>query len=565
MENFIKFKGDLMKHHLKWIAAVLALGLSLTACGGASSSSAPSSEAQASASAQKQAVVQFGTDPDSLDPALNSTVDGAEMLLHSFEALTRVDQEGRIVPGQAESWEVSEDGMTWTFHLRQGLKWSDGSDLTAADYVYSWQRMADPNTAAPYAATVLEAVKNFEPISYGEMDPAELGVSAPDANTFVVELEYPCSYFDKVVSVIASAPVCQTVVEEAGEAWALDPSTYVSNGAFTMTEWVPGSHITYAKNPHYWDADSVKLDGLKFLLTADENAAYASYETGEADLVISVPTEEIPSLRENADFHMEPNTGLYYLVFQTQKAPFDNADVRRALSLAVDRSYVAENLMQNTYSAAGSLVGPGIPDADGVTPFQDNANGGEEYISTDPADAQANLEEARQLLADAGYPNGEGFPVVEYLIVDSGYNKVLAEYLQSAWGELGITVEVREAEWQSLVDSYFSGDFDVTFAGWSCDYADPSCLLNLFCTENGNNIGLYSNPEYDACMETARTTTDVEERFAAMHAAEDILMEDMPFVPVAFYNDYWMQSPDLTGVWHSASGYWFFHTADLAA
>lgn len=552
-----------MKKLACMLAVVMALSLGLTACGGSETSGAT---ADGTASGEgKQLVVQVGPDPETLDPALNSTIDGGEMLIHSFETLLNLNENNEVVPGQAESWDVSEDGMTWTFHLRQGLKWSDGSDLTAEDFVYSWQRMADPATAAPYAETLLGMVKNFNEITTGAMDPSELGVSAPDAQTFVVELGQPCTYFDKIASFISGAPVKKDVVEANGDAWAVDVSTYVSNGAFTMTEWVPGSHITYAKNPHYWDADSVKLDGLKFLLTADENAAYASYETGEADLVISVPTEEIPSLRENADFHMEPNTGLYYLVFQTQKAPFDNADVRRALSLAVDRSYVAENLMQNTYSAAGSLVGPGIPDADGVTPFQDNANGGEEYISTDPADAQANLEEARQLLADAGYPNGEGFPVVEYLIVDSGYNKVLAEYLQSAWGELGITVEVREAEWQSLVDSYFSGDFDVTFAGWSCDYADPSCLLNLFCTENGNNIGLYSNPEYDACMETARTTTDVEERFAAMHAAEDILMEDMPFVPVAFYNDYWMQSPDLTGVWHSASGYWFFHTADLAA
>ena len=550
-----------MKKLACMLAVVMALSLGLTACGGSETSGAT---ADGTASGEgKQLVVQVGPDPETLDPALNATIDGGEMLIHSFETLLNLNENNEVIPGQAESWDVSEDGMTWTFHLRQGLKWSDGSDLTAEDFVYSWQRMADPATAAPYAETLLGMVKNFNEITTGAMDPSELGVLAPDAQTFVVELGQPCTYFDKIASFISGAPVKKDVVEANGDAWAVDVSTYVSNGPFYMTEWVPGSHIVYSKNPNYWDADSIKLDSIRFLLIEDENAAYSAYETGEAHMVKSVPTEEIPSLKDSADFHVDTIMGTYYLSVQTQKEPLNDPNVRKALSLAIDRDYVANTVMQGTYTPAGSLVGPGITDADGSTPFEDVANGGESYISIDPADFEANLAEAKQLLADAGYPNGEGFPVIEYLTNDAGYHQAVAEYLQSAWAELGITLEVKVAEWQSVTATRRAGDFDIARNGWSCDYNDPSSLLDLFYTGNGNNDGQYSNAEFDAQMDIARNTNDVNERFTALHAAEDILMNDMAMIPLAYYNDYWLQSDAVVGSWHSPYGYWYFQYADI--
>ena len=550
-----------MKKLACMLAVVMALSLGLTACGGSETSGAA---ADGTASGEgKQLVVQVGPDPETLDPALNSTIDGGEMLIHSFETLLNLNENNEVVPGQAESWDVSEDGMTWTFHLREGLKWSDGSELNAEDFVYSWQRMADPETAAPYAETVLGMVKNFSEISTGEMEPSELGVSAPDANTFVVELGQTCTYFDKIASFVASSPVQQETVEANGDTWAVDPSTYVSSGAFMMTEWVPGSHITYTKNPNYWDADSIKLDSIKCLLIEDMNAALSAYETGEALMIKSVPTEEMASLEGRDDFYVDPLLGTYYISLQTEKEPFNNRDVREALSLAIDRDYVANTIMQGTYSPAGNLIGPGITDADGSS-FMENANGGEEYISTDPADFEANLEKAKQLMADAGYPNGEGFPVIEYLVNDQGYHKALAEYLQKAWGELGITMEVKTAEWQSVTATRRAGDFDTARNGWVFDYNDPSSMFDLFYTGNGNNDGKYSNAEYDAQMDISRTTTDVEERFAALHKAEDIIMADAGMIPVAFYNDYYLQSDKITGSWHSPYGYWYFQYADIA-
>ena len=550
-----------MKKLAALLACVLALSLGLTACGGSSASGSTTSAA--ATSGEKQLVVQLGPDPETLDPALNSAIDGANMILFAFDTLLGVDEDLNVVPALAESWEESEDGMTWTFHLREGLKWSDGSELNAEDFVYSWQRMADPETAAPYAETVLGMVKNFSEISTGEMEPSELGVSAPDANTFVVELGQPCTYFDKIASFVASSPVQQETVEANGDAWAVDPSTFVSSGAFMMTEWVPGSHITYTKNPNYWDADSIKLDSIKCLLIEDMNAALSAYETGEALMIKSVPTEEMASLEGRDDFYVDPLLGTYYISLQTEKEPFNNRDVREALSLAIDRDYVANTIMQGTYSPAGNLIGPGITDADGSS-FMENANGGEEYISTDPADFEANLEKAKQLMADAGYPNGEGFPVIEYLVNDQGYHKALAEYLQKAWGELGITMEVKTAEWQSVTATRRAGDFDTARNGWVFDYNDPSSMFDLFYTGNGNNDGKYSNAEYDAQMDISRTTTDVEERFAALHKAEDIIMADAGMIPVAFYNDYYLQSDKITGSWHSPYGYWYFQYADIA-
>ena len=550
-----------MKKLAALLACVLALSLGLTACGGSSASGSTTSAA--ATSGEKQLVVQLGPDPETLDPALNSAIDGANMILFAFDTLLGVDEDLNVVPALAESWEESEDGMTWTFHLREGLKWSDGSELNAEDFVYSWQRMADPETAAPYAETVLGMVKNFSEISTGEMEPSELGVSAPDANTFVVELGQPCTYFDKIASFVASSPVQQETVEANGDAWAVDPSTYVSSGAFMMTEWVPGSHITYTKNPNYWDADSIKLDSIKCLLIEDMNAALSAYETGEALMIKSVPTEEMASLEGRDDFHVDPLLGTYYISLNLQREPFNNRDVREALSLAIDRDYVANTIMQGTYSPAGNLIGPGITDADGSS-FMENANGGEEYISTDPADFEANLEKAKQLMADVGYPNGEGFPVIEYLVNDQGYHKALAEYLQKAWGELGITMEVKTAEWQSVTATRRAGDFDTARNGWVFDYNDPSSMFDLFYTGNGNNDGKYSNAEYDAQMDISRTTTDVEERFAALHKAEDIIMADAGMIPVAFYNDYYLQSDKITGSWHSPYGYWYFQYADIA-
>ena len=555
------------------LAACMVMGM--TACGSSASTTdsqpaadTTTSETQAAttdAAAQttestgdKELAVQIGPDPETIDPALNSAVDGGNMLLHAYECLLIVGEDGTLQPGQAESYDVSEDGLTWTFHLRDGLKWSDGSDLTANDFVYSWKRVCDPEVAAPYAETVLGMVKGYDEAIDGNLD--ALGVSAPDDSTLVVELANPCSYFGSLAAFATLSPVQEATIEANGEAWATAPETYVSNGPFYMTEWVPGSHITFSKNPYYWNADAIKLDRLKFVLMEDSNAAYSAYQTGEVLMIKDVPTEEIPSLTGTDDFYVDPIIGTYYISLNIQKAPFDDVNVRKALSLAIDREYVASTLMQGTYTAAGNFMGPGWMDTDG-TEFMSNANGGKPYIDT--TNFEANLEEAKQLLADAGYPDGEGFPTISYTTNDAGYHKVVAEYLQQAWAELGIDLQVNIVEWSSFTPMRRSGDFEVARNGWVGDYSDPSNMLELFYTTNGNNDGKFSNADFDAAIDTSRSTLDAAERSTALHTAEDILMDQAGCIPLAYYNDFWLQSSKITGAWHSAYGYWYFMYADI--
>lgn len=503
--------------------------------------------------------VQVGPNPETIDPALNSAVDGGNMLLHSFECLLAVDEDGKLIPGQAESWETSEDGLTWTFHLRDGLKWSDGTDLTANDFVYSWKRVCDPMVAAPYAETVLGMVEGYEDAITGNLD--ALQVVAEDDKTLVVTLNAPCSYFGSLAAFATLSPVQQATIEANGDAWATSAETYISNGPFYVSEWVPSSYIMMSKNPNYWNADAIKLDGIKFNLIEDSNAAYSAYQTGEVLFIKDVPTEEIPSLSGNSDFYVDPIIGTYYLSVNCDREPFNDPQVRKALSLAIDREYVAGTLMQGTYSAASNFMGPGWIDTDG-SQFMDNANGGQPYIDT--TNYEANLAEAKQILADAGYPDGEGLPSITYSTNDAGYHKVVAEYLQQAWGELGIDVTVDIVEWASFTPMRRNGDYDASRNGWVGDYSDPSNMLDLLYSTNGNNDGKFNNADYDAAMELSRTTLDATERSEALHKAEDILMEETACIPVAYYNDFWLQSDKITGSWHSPYGYWYFMYADIA-
>ena len=528
-----------------------------TAASDNNQTTAESTEA-GSTTGEKILKVQVGPDPETVDPALNSAIDGGNMILHAFEGLLTLDENGQLKEGQAESWETSEDGLTWTFHLRDGLKWSDGTDLTAKDFVYSWQRVCDPNVAAPYAETVLGMVKGYDEAVAGDI--TKLDVQAPDEKTVVVNLANPCSYFGELAAFATLNPVQQATVEANGDAWATSADTYISNGPFMMTEWVPGSHITFSKNPNYWNAEAIKLDKLEFELIEDSNAAYSAYTSGEVDMIKDVPTEEIPSLQGNDDFHVEPIIGTYYVSLNLQKEYFQDARVRKALSLAIDRNYVANTLMQGTYSPASSIVGPGWLDTDGSS-FAENANGGTPYIDNDNFDA--NLEEAKKLLEEAGYPNGEGFPQIEYTTNDAGYHKVVAEYLQQAWAAIGIDLKVNIVEWASFTPMRRNGEFDVARNGWVGDYTDPSNILELFCTTNVNNDCKYTNADFDAAIEDSRVTTDATTRSADLHKAEDTLMNDAGCIPIAYYNDFWLQSSKITGSWHSANGYWYFMYADI--
>ena len=485
---------------MKNIAAVAMAGCmaaSLAACGSsaastdtAASSSAATAESteatEATGASADGFTVQLGPNPETLDPALNSSIDGANTIITTFEPLLLIDENNEVVPGQAELPEVSEDGKTLT-----------------------------------------------------------------------VQLSYPCSYFDKLASFVATSPVQQATVEANGDSWCTGPDTYVCNGPYMITEWIPSERIVLSKNPYYvggWDSSKIVSDTITLLLLEDSSASYTAYNSGEAQLVKDVPTDEIPSLtraEDGGDFYLDEIMGTYYISLNDQEEPFTDVRVRKALSLAIDRDYVANTIMQGIYTPAAALVGPGIVDENGY--FMDNANGGEPYISDD---YEANLEEAKSLLAEAGYPDGEGFPTITYSDNDSGYHIPVAEYLQQAWGELGITMNIDKVEWSSFIPMRRAGDYDISRNGWSMDYNDPSNMLELFTTNNGNNDGKYANPEFDQVIEDSRVA-DKTTHFEKLHEAEGILMNDAACIPVAYYNDFWLQSPSLKGTWHSPYGYWY--------
>ena len=511
--------------------------------------------------------VQIGPNPETLDPALNSAVDGGNMLITLFETLLIIDQDNKVQPGQAEKYEVSPDGLTWTFTMRDGLKWSDGTDLNAKDFEYTFKRIADTNVAASYAETVIGMIEGYKD-AIDSKNPEKLNVKASDdGKTLTIKLAYPCSYFDKIVAFGTMSPVQKATVEKNGDSWATKPETYVCNGPYTITEWTPSEKIVCKKNENYkggWDSSKIVNDKLTFLLLEDSSASYTAYTGGTAQLIKDVPTEEIPTLKKDKkdEFNVDPILGTYYLSMNLNKAPFNNKNVRKALSLAIDREYVANTVMQGTYTPAYNYVGTGVDDVD-TGKFLENskaANGGKTYISED---YKANLEEAKKALAEAGYPEGKGFPTITYSTNDAGYHKAVAEYLQQVYKDLGITMNIDIVDWSSFTPKRRAGEYEMARNGWVMDYNDASNMIELFVSSNGNNDGKYNNPAFDKAMNDSKVA-DKTAHFAALHEAEKIVSEDYGFIPVAYYNDFWLQSTSLKGTWHSPYGYWYLQYAYLA-
>ena len=552
----------------------LALTVSMVACMTSCGKDKETANSSDKAEWDKSVTVQVGPNPETLDPALNSAVDGGNMLITLFETLLIIDQNNSVKAGQAEKYEVSDDGLTWTFTMRDGLKWSDGTELNAKDYEYTFKRIVDTNLAAPYAETVAGMIDGYtaaigNPDADGKPtttpDPELLNVKASeDGKTLTIKLAYPCSYFDKIVAFGTTSPVQKATVEANGDSWATKPETYVCNGPFMIKEWTPSQSIVCVKNPNYkggWDSSKIVAEKLTFLLLEDSSASYTAFTSGQAQMIKDVPTEEIPSLKKAEDggeFYIDTILGTYYVSLNLNKAPFDNVNVRKALSLAIDREYVASTIMQGTYTAAYNYVGPNVIDAEGM--FFDNAkasNGGKTYIS---ADHEANLEEAKKALADAGYPNGEGLPTLTYSTNDTGYHVAVAEYLQQAFAEIGVKMNIDKVDWSSFTSQRRAGNYELARNGWVMDYNDASNMLELFQSTNGNNDGKYNNPAFDAAIEKSKVA-DKKVHFEALHEAEQIVMDDYGFIPLAYYNDFWLQSSSLKGTWHSPYGYWYFQYA----
>ena len=518
--------------------------------------------------------VNLASEPQTMDPTLNTTSDGSNMANHLFEGLMKWEDSGaevngsdgtahsaQLAPGQAESYEKTEneDGtVTYTFKLRDGIKWSDGKDVTAGDFEYAWKRLVDPATAADYSY-MLDCVVNANEIIAGEKDASELAVKAVDDKTFEVTLVNDLPYFEELCAFPAMMPVRQDVIEEAGDNWTFDVSTYISNGAYKMKEWTHNSQIVVEKNENYYDYEKLGPETITFKLMDNQNAMLSGFNSGELDFIEDVPQAEIANLIASGDMKIVDYIGTYYVCFQTQKAPFDDPKVRKAFSLAIDRTYIVNQVTQSGQVEAGGFVPAGVYDAEGATGDDFRTVGGDYYKPTD-ADYEANCEEARALLAEAGYENGEGFPVVEYLYNTSDAHKAVAEALQYMWEEeLGVKVTLNNQEWAAFLQTRKDGDYSIARNGWIADYNDPISFLDMWMTGGGNNDAQYENEEYDSLIKEAKTTTDVKERMELLHKAEDkIIGEDNALAPLYFYTQKYMLADGIEGLYYCPLGYFFF-------
>ena len=442
------------------------------------------------------------SEPDKLDPALNTTVDGACLAVNSFAGLYTYDENGDVVPDLAADYTVSDDGLTYTFNLLPDLKWSDGSELNANDFVYAWNRVVAEETAADYAY-MFDAVKHNE-------DGTLAVTASEDGQSLTVELVSPCAYFLDLCAFPAYYPVKQSEVE-SGVNWEINPGAwcqeagFVSNGAYTLESWIHDESMTYVKNPNYHRADEVKIEKLQFMLSADDTAVFAAYNAGDLDFVAdTIPTDEIQTLLGNPEFHTIDQLGTYYVSFNVKsdlfagKTPEQANAMRRAFALLVDRDYIAENIGQTGQKPANSFVPEGMADGNGGV-FKENddaytypneATAG--YF--DPEALDENVEEAIALLESAGFEfTDEGVlssetPITfEYLTNDTTTHVAVAEALQQDFDFIGINMTIKTVDWNVFLNERKAGNYDIARNGWLADFNDPINMLEMWTTTSGNN------------------------------------------------------------------------------
>lgn len=497
--------------------------------------------------------VCVGSEPGTIDPQLNATVDGATLINHAFEGLMRLDADGDIVPAQAAGYTVDDSGTVYTFTLRDDIKWSDGQPVTASDFVYAWRRLMDPTTGAGYSY-ILEMVKNADEILAGDMTSDQLGIRAPDDKTVEITLSAPCPYFLEICAFPNTYPVRKDVIEKNGDQWTFED--YVCNGPYVLTDWSHNSYMLYSKNPEYYNAEAVGPETIKFYLMDDSAAMLTAYRSGELSFIDQVPAGEIPTLKKDGELTVKGVMGVYFSCLNDASKPFDDPNVRKAFSLAVDRNYLVDSVTAGGEIPASALVPDGLSD---VAVGEDFRAVGGAYIDTSAQSYEANCQEARNLLAEAGYPDGEEFPVVEYLYVNDDVSDKIAQALQYMWqDELGVTVTLSARDWSGFMDDVLNGSYQMAGLAWLADFNDPISFLDMWTTGNGNNIARYSNADYDELITRARDSEDRADRIGNMHLAEDALMADMAMIPLYFNTDPYMIDPGLAGFYTSPLGYKYF-------
>ena len=595
-----------MKKLLALLLAV-AMVLSLVACTKTPTTeptAKPTAGEPAAAMGPSSIAVCLASEPDTIDPALNSAVDGATLVAHLFSGLAKwaQDENGALVIAPDAAKElvegvVNEDGtVTYTYTLRDGLKWSDGKDVTAADFEYAWKRAASTALGADYGY-MFEVVKGY---------PDELAVKALDEKTLEVTLANSVAYWNELLAFPTYFPVREDVV--ANEAWATDASTYVSNGAYKMTGWEHNSVITLEKNPDFVDADQITMDKIEFYLSDDANNMLTNFENGSWQLIDDVPTNEIANLKVNypTEFVVAGQIGTYYVCWNINEqilpasstltgaeAEAAKAEIRKAISLLFDRNYIVEEIGQAGQAPASSFVAMGMTNPDG-SQFYQTAGGNDGYygyynVSADALESNFasaiktlkkyyTFDEATQMFTD--------FPTLTYLYNTSDSHKAIGEYLQNALATVGITMNLENQEWNTFLNTRKNGDYSIARNGWLADYNDPICFLDMWTTSSGNNdvqfgkgdhetVAIYNldltalgydvkvengtwAQTYDVLISLIKGCTDNEVRYQLMHIAEDLLMSTGCICPLYFYTDIYMLDDSVHGFFSNPLGYKYF-------
>lgn len=489
----------------------------------------------------------IGAEPETLDPAIMTGISEGTIANAIFEGLTRYDKDAKIVPGIAEKWDISTDGLKYTFHLRDS-KWSNGDPLTAADFEYAWKRALDPKTESEYAYQ-LYYIKGAEDYNTGKIkDASQVAVKAVDAKTLEVELRTAAPQFLGLTSFQTLLPLNKKTVE-ANANWWKDPKTLVTNGPFKVTAWNHRQTVDCVKNENYWDAKTVKLEKLVFNLVDSQQTALTLFETGQLDMGMNPPPQELDRLKQENKLVITPQLSTYFYRFNTTKKPFNDVRVRKALTLAIDRDAIVKNITKAGETPATAFIPNGIPDAEA----------GKDYRQVGGAlfDYKLNVAEAKKLLAEAGYPNGKGFPTVSILHNNDEKHAKIAQAIQEMWKtNLGVNVKINSQEWQVYLDAEDNLDYDIARAGWVADYVDPMTFADMFVTGGGNNDTGWSSKAYDEAIKEANSTGDQAKRMEAMHKAEKILVDDMPIMPIYFYTQPYLFNPKLKDVVLPSFGYY---------
>ena len=602
----------------KFLALALALTMVLVCFAGCKGNEKPVEGNEGTGATSLS--VCLSSEPDTLDPALNSAVDGATMCAHLFAGLAKwaQDEEGKLVIVADCATELvegvaNEDGtVTYTYTLRDGLKWSDGKALTAADFVFAWNRAASPALSGDYNY-MFDVVKGYAEMwetndaeEFVNPD-AKLAVEATDDKTLVVTINNAVSYWNELLAFPTYYPVREDVV--ANEAWATDPSTYVNNGPYTITAWTHDSVITLTKNDNYVDADKITMPELKFYLSDDSNNMLTNFKKGDWLLIDDVPTNEIANLKTQypEEFVVAGQIGTYYVCWNVNEeilpegntltgaaAEEAKAEIRNAIGLIFDRNYIVESVAQGGQVPASSFVAMGMTNPDG-TEFYKTANSTEDafdgYYDVSDEALDANFATAIETLKkyytfDEASKKFTNFPKLTYLYNTSDGHKAIGEYLAAALANVGINMTLENQEWNTFLNTRKNGDYSIARNGWLADYNDPICFLDMWTTVSGNNDIQYGKgahadlaiydldltaygydvkvedgtwaETYDVLISTIKSCTDNETRYELMHLAEDILMSTGCVVPLYFYTDLYMVDDSVEGFFSNPLGYKYF-------